>query len=63
MIAPPGRIDAMETTLVLLSGIPGTGKSAIAEALARRLAIPVFALDWILGAVMPLSLHSAAMPT
>lgn len=33
--------------LIVFSGLPGTGKSALAEAVARELDIPVFAKDWI----------------
>jgi predicted kinase len=33
--------------LIVFSGLPGTGKSSIAEAAARELAIPVFAKDWL----------------
>jgi predicted kinase len=33
--------------LIVFSGLPGTGKSALAEVIARELGIPVFAKDWI----------------
>jgi len=33
--------------LIIFSGLPGTGKSAIAEAVGRELGIPVFAKDWL----------------
>ena len=33
--------------LIIFSGLPGTGKSTLAEALARDLGIPVFAKDWL----------------
>lgn len=32
---------------VVFSGLPGTGKSALAETVGRELHIPVFAKDWI----------------
>ena len=35
--------------LIVLSGLPGTGKSTIAEAIGRGLGIPVFAKDWLEG--------------
>ena len=31
--------------LIIFSGLPGTGKSALAEAVGRRLGLPVFAKD------------------
>lgn len=33
--------------LIVFTGLPGTGKSTIAEAVARELKIPVFAKDWL----------------
>jgi predicted kinase len=33
--------------LVVFSGLPGTGKSALAEQAGRKLGIPVFAKDWL----------------
>jgi len=33
--------------LIVFSGLPGTGKSTLAEAVGKRLAIPVFAKDWL----------------
>ena len=39
--------------LVVLSGVPGTGKSTLGEALSRELRMPVFAGDWLLGALTP----------
>jgi predicted kinase len=33
--------------LIVFSGLPGTGKSALAEGVARELGIPVFAKDWL----------------
>lgn len=37
--------------LIVFSGLPGTGKSTIAEAVGRGLGIPVFAKDWLEGAL------------
>lgn len=33
--------------LVIFSGLPGTGKSTLAEAVGRKLSVPVFAKDWL----------------
>jgi predicted kinase len=33
--------------LIIFSGLPGTGKSTLAEAVGRHLSIPVFAKDWL----------------
>ena len=33
--------------LIVFSGLPATGKSSIAEAVARELGIPLFAKDWL----------------
>jgi predicted kinase len=33
--------------LIVFSGLPGTGKSTLAEAIGRDLGVPVFAKDWL----------------
>ena len=33
--------------MIVFSGLPGTGKSSLAEAVGRRFGIPVFAKDWL----------------
>ena len=33
--------------LIIFSGLPGAGKSALAEAVGQKLGIPVFAKDWL----------------
>ena len=38
--------------LIIFSGLPGTGKSTLAEALAREMRIPVFAKDWLEGTLL-----------
>lgn len=37
----------MESSLIVMSGLPGSGKSILAEAIAKELDIPVFSLDTI----------------
>lgn len=39
--------------LIVFAGLPGTGKSALADATGRELRIPVFAVDWLLGSLTP----------
>lgn len=38
---------------VVITGLPGTGKSTLADALAGRMGAPAFAGDWLLGALRP----------
>lgn len=40
-------------TVVVLTGLPGTGKSTLADLLARGTGAPAFAGDWLLGALAP----------
>ena len=37
---------------IVFSGLPGTGKSRLAEAVGRELNIPVFAKDWLEAALL-----------
>jgi len=39
--------------LIVFSGLPGTGKSTLADATGHQLRIPVFAADWLLGSLTP----------
>lgn len=39
--------------LIAFAGVPGSGKSTLADTLGRQLGIPVFAMDWTLGALTP----------
>lgn len=41
------------TRLVVFSGVPGSGKSTLADAVGASTGIPVFANDWLLGALTP----------
>jgi predicted kinase len=44
---------ATDARLIVFSGLPGSGKSTLADAAGRELGIPVFAADWVLGALTP----------
>lgn len=44
---------APATRLIVFSGVPGVGKSTLADAVGAHLGIPVFATDWLLGALTP----------
>src|SRR4051794_22796098 len=46
--------------LIVFSGLPGTGKSSLAEAVGRQLAIPVFAKDWLEGVLVRCQLQPAS---
>ncbi len=41
----------MHPRLILVGGLPGTGKSTLAEGLGRALGCPVFAKDWLEAAL------------
>lgn len=43
--------------LVVFGGVPGSGKSAVAERVGAALGVAVFALDWLLGALTPFGLR------
>lgn len=44
--------------LIVFTGLPGTGKSTVAEAVARELKIPVFAKDWLEATLRRAELHA-----
>jgi adenylate kinase family enzyme len=39
--------------VILFTGLPGTGKSTLAEQVARRISVPAFAGDWLFGGLRP----------
>lgn len=39
--------------LIVFGGVPGSGKSTVSERVGATLGMPVFALDWLLGALTP----------
>ena len=43
----------MNTTLILFSGLPGTGKSTLANAIVRELKIPVISFDYFIDDALP----------
>jgi predicted kinase len=49
----------MMPRLIVFTGLPGTGKSNLAEAVARELSIPVFAKDWLEATLIRCQLQPA----
>ena len=43
----------MDTTLIMFSGLAGTGKSTLANAVARELKIPVISFDYFIDHALP----------
>lgn len=39
--------------VIIFTGLPGTGKSTLAEQAARAVGVPAFAADWLMGAIKP----------
>lgn len=56
-ILPDVDAVAAGARVIIFTGLPGTGKSTLAERVARTLRVPVFAGDWLMGALKPA--HSA----
>jgi len=46
---------------VVFSGLPGTGKSTLAEAVGRALNIPVFAKDWLESSLTRIGIHQVTI--
>ena len=42
-----------QSRVVIFTGLPGTGKSTLAERVARTMGAPAFAGDWLMGALRP----------
>lgn len=45
--------------LIVFSGLPGTGKSMLAEAIGKQLGVPVFAKDWLEAVLLQNGLQPA----
>ncbi|WIN00394.1 AAA family ATPase [Actinoplanes oblitus] len=43
--------------LIVFGGVPGSGKSTVSERVGAALDVPVFALDWLLGALSPFGMR------
>jgi predicted kinase len=48
---------ADRAVLIVFGGVPGSGKSTVAERVGAALGISVFALDWLLGALTPFGMR------
>ena len=46
--------------LIVFSGMPGTGKTALAEFTGRTCQLPVFSVAWVIGALSPFGLLDRA---
>lgn len=46
--------------LIVFSGLPGTGKSKLAEAIGKEFGVPVFAKDWLEATLLQNGLHAAS---
>ena len=42
-----------QSQVIIFSGLPGTGKSTLAEQVARTVRAPAFAGDWLMGGLKP----------
>jgi predicted kinase len=49
--------------LIVFAGLPGTGKSSVAETIGRQLNVPVFAKDWLEATLRRCRLQPDANPT
>lgn len=54
-------VPATRPLLVLVTGVPGSGKSTVADDAAHLLGAAVLAHDWVMGGLRPFSAIEAAM--
>jgi predicted kinase len=47
-----GEVDP-QPQVIIFTGLPGTGKSTLAEKVARTVRAPAFAGDWLMGGLKP----------
>lgn len=53
-----------DKTVVVFTGLPGTGKSTLADTVAKETGAPAFSGDWLLGSLVPHKvLHGLDRPT
>jgi predicted kinase len=45
--------DGGRPQVIIFTGLPGTGKSTLAERVARAVRAPAFAGDWLMGGLNP----------
>lgn len=48
-----GAVSTSNPQVIVFTGLPGTGKSTLSEELGRTTGVPVFAADWMMGALVP----------
>jgi len=48
---------ADDAVLIVFAGVPGSGNSTVCERVGAALDIPVFAIDWLLGALTPFGMR------
>jgi predicted kinase len=58
-LAPREPKPARTPVVVVIAGLPGSGKTTLAEETAVALRAPVYSLDWLLGALTPFGLVRA----
>src|SRR5690242_8009883 len=52
-----------QSKLIVFAGLPGAGKSRLAEAVARELGCPVFTKDWLEAALLASDLSPTGQST